>query len=93
MEAKITFANGSELTAEMSGNCFIVNEKPDFPEDLSEVTVESGEGEKVYQNVIVQECAHVDDKYWFAFVEEDPRDVEIRMLEDAIIELAEIIGG
>lgn len=93
MEAKIKFANGEELTAEMSGNCFIVNVKPSFPEDLTTITVETSDGTLEYHNAMIQECAHVDDKYWFAFVEKDPRDVEIQMLEDAILELAEIIGG
>ncbi len=93
MEATITFANGSKLTAEMNGNCFIKNSKPSFPEDLTTVTVESDNGTQVIKNAIVQDCASVDGKYWWCFVEKDPRDMEIEMLEDAIIELAEIIGG
>lgn len=93
MEATITFKSGMTITAEMSGNCFITAAAPSFPEDLSEVTVETEGNTQVYHDVIVQDCAHVDDNYWWCFVEKDPRDVEIQMLEDAILELAEIIGG
>lgn len=93
MEATITFKSGMTITAEMTGNCFIKDSKPSFPEDLSEVTVETEEQTIVYHNAMVQEAASVDGNYWWCFVEKDPRDVEIQMLEDAIIELAEIIGG
>ena len=100
MEAKIIFANGSELTAEKNGSCLIMAEKPTFPEDLSTVTVESQEETEVYHDAIVQECASIDGKFWFSFLEESPDAKTIRelqeenaMLEDAIIELAELIGG
>ena len=93
MEAKITFKDGTIINAEMNGNCFIKSAKPTFPEDLSVVTVETADQTYQYQNAIVQECAPLDSNYWWCFVEKDPRDVEIQMLEDAILELAEIIGG
>ena len=46
-KAKITFKNGIEIEAEVNGSCYIVDSKPDFPVDLSEVTVTAGEDEKV----------------------------------------------
>lgn len=70
-----------------------MNEKPEFPEDLTGLRIEKADGNLEYENPVLVECASVDNRYWFTFVEEDPRDVEIRMLEDAIIELAGLIGG
>ena len=100
MEAKVIFKNGQEITAEMNGSSLIVNEKPDFPEDLSEVTVRSADGDTVYHYALLVECASIDNRYWFTFINESESDRTIRelreenqMLEDAIIELAEIIGG
>lgn len=100
MEVTITFVDGTEMTAEKNGDSFIVDEKPMFPADLSVVTVESGEDTEVFHDAIVQECASVDGKFWFAFLEESPEARTIRelreenaILEDAIIELAELIGG
>lgn len=100
MEVTITFVDGNELIAVKNGDCFIVDEKPTFPADLSVVTVEGEEGSEIFHDAIVQECASVDGKYWFAFLEESPEAKTIRelreenaMLEDAIIELAELIGG
>lgn len=68
-KAKITFKNGLEIEAEVNGNCYIVDSKPDFPVDLSEVTVTAGEGEKVLNEVEVNEAASVDGRYWFALRE------------------------
>lgn len=100
MEVTITFVDGTELTVRKNGDCFIADEKPAFPDDLSVVTVESEEGSQIFYDAIVQECASVDGKYWFAFLEESAEEKTIRelreenaMLEDAIIELAELIGG
>lgn len=98
--AVIRFADGTELQAARNGDCFILPTPPEFPEDLSLVTVEIGEETYIYHNAKVQNCASVDEKYWFAFIEESPAEKTIRelreenaMLEDAIIELAELIGG
>lgn len=93
MEARIVFKDGTEIIAEKNGDSYIVNQKPEIPEDLSGLVIHSEEGVRTYVNPVLSECASIDGRYWFAFVEEDPRDAEIRMLEDAIIELAELIGG
>ena len=100
MEVKIKFNNGTELTVEKNGDCFIADEAPVFPDDLSVVTVESKDESEIYHDAIVQKCASVDGKFWFAFLEESPEEKTIRelreentLLENAIIELAEIIGG
>lgn len=100
METKIKFKDGTEIEVMSNGNCFIVEEEPEFPEDLSEVIVDEDGDEKTLVNVTVQECAHIDDNYWFILIEETAQERIIRelreenaMLEDAILELAEIIGG
>lgn len=68
-KAKITFKNGLEIEAEVNGSCYIVDSKPEFPVDLSEVTVTAGEDEKVLHEVEVNEAASVDGRYWFALRE------------------------
>ena len=100
MEARIIFKDGTEITAEMNGNCFITQSKPVFPADLSTVTVESEDGEKVFSNAQLIECASVDGRYWFAFNEESPMEATIRelqenndMLTECILEMSEIIYG
>ena len=66
--AKIIFKDGTELEVEANGSCFILNEKPEFPDDLSEVTIERDGNEEVLHNVGVDECASVDGRYWFTFI-------------------------
>ena len=63
MEAILTFMDGTVIEAEENGNCFIVPVEPEFPEDLSQVTVEDETGEKTLQNVTVQETASVDGRF------------------------------
>lgn len=100
MEAKITFKDKSEITAEVNGSCYITDSKPDFPKDLGIVTVEEEGSTKTYENASVQECASVDGLYWFTFIEESEQEKTIRELREdnetlaeAIVELAELIGG
>lgn len=100
MEAKIIFKDGTEITAEQNGTCYILNTKPIFPEDMTGMIIEK-ENERIeFQYPILIECASIDGRFWFSFMEE-PEDKRIirelheenSMLEDAIIELAELIGG
>ncbi len=66
----ITFLDGSVVKADRNGNSYIVDEKPSFPEDLSEVVVTDEKGkDEVYDNVQVIECASVDGRYWFGLRE------------------------
>ena len=69
MEVTITFTDGSTVEAELNGNCYITDQKPEIPDDLSEVTV-TGAEEKVYKNARLLESASVDGRYWFSFLEE-----------------------
>jgi hypothetical protein len=59
------------------------------------------ENERIeFQSPILIECASIDGRFWFSFMEEpeDKKTIrelceENKMLEDAIIELAGLIGG
>ena len=84
MKANIGFANGSEITAELNGTCFITDVKPEFPEDLTVVTVTCGDEASELHNVEIIECASVDGRYWFSFRELSPEEKRQRELEDAI---------
>ncbi len=68
-KVKITFNDGTKITAEVNGNSYIVNEKPEFPEDLTDVVVEEKGEEKAIKDGRVVECASVDGRYWFAIIE------------------------
>ena len=68
-KAKITFTNGMVVEAEENASSLITERKPDFPSDLSVVTVTGTNGEHVYKNAEIIECASVDGRYWFSFRE------------------------
>lgn len=80
----IVFHDGTELVAVRNGDCFIVAEKPDFPADLSVVTVD----EQVLENVVVVECASTGGKYWFAFRQLTPEEIWRADIENALCELS-----
>jgi len=80
----ITFKNGVSIEAEKNGDCYITNAKPQFPSDLSEVTV----GETKLKNVQLIECASVDGRYWFAFREMSETELWRANIEDALCELS-----
>ena len=81
---KIIFSDGTELVATQNGNCYIVDEKPNFPADLSTVTV----GEQELENVALVECYSNDGKYWFAFRQLTPEEIWRAEIEDALCELS-----
>ena len=67
---KIKFLNGEMITADLNGSCYIVNNKPEFPSDLSLVIVEgTGDENKEFHNAELIECASIDGRYWFSFKE------------------------
>ena len=68
-KAKIVFKNGMEIEAEENASSLIMDSKPDFPADLSFVTVIGAVGERTYKNAEIIECASIDGRYWFAFRE------------------------
>jgi len=68
MEVTLTFADGSKITAALNGNCYITNEKPEIPEDLSLIMV-SGAEERTFKNAQLVEPFSNDGRYWFSFIE------------------------
>ena len=99
MEVKITFGSGETIAAEKNGESLIAQQKPSFPDELGLVTVEGADGIRTYSDPQVVECASVDGRYWFCFVEESPQEKRIRQLAEeneilagAVEELAAIIG-
>ena len=62
---KIKFTDGTEIEAEVNATCYITDSKPTFPDDLTGVKVDG----ETLENVTLQECASVDGRYWFTFVE------------------------
>lgn len=66
-EAKIIFNDGIEITAEVNGSCYIVDTKPEFPDDLTEVVIEKDGTQETLEFAEVQECASSDGRYWFTF--------------------------
>lgn len=83
----ITFADGTEIEADHSGTCYIADDKPVFPYDLSVVTV-SGDEERIINNAQLVECFSVDGRYWFAFIERSEMDVWRAEIEDALCDLS-----
>lgn len=63
----IEFKDGSQIEAEVNGNCYITDSKPEFPEDLSEVTIKGGDDTQILKDVGILKCAAVDNRYWFTF--------------------------
>lgn len=90
MEATITFADGSVITAERNGDSFIANERPDFPADLSTVTVVSEDATNVYNNARVVECASVDHRFWWTFVETPAEELVKLRMQDNIRTIAQL---
>ena len=66
----IRFKDGTEITAEKNGTTYIVAEKPKFPDDLSEVTIEGQYGTETIKNAQIVEAAKTpgDTRYWFVIV-------------------------
>ena len=65
---RIIFRNGTTIEAEQNGNCFITDIKPAFPVPLGAVRIEGDESYRVEHAQLV-ECANVDGRYWFTFIE------------------------
>ena len=68
-KVRITFKNGMKMEAEVNGSSLITDSRPDFPSDLSSVTVTGTDGERIYRDAEIIECASVDNRYWFSFRE------------------------
>lgn len=87
-EVKITFADGTEITADMNGNSYIVDSQPTFPADLSTVEVKGDDTSITYTNAELIECASTDGRYWFSF-KQITDDEQLRADVDYLLCLAE----
>ena len=87
-EVKIIFKDGTELTVERNGSSFITDEKPTFPEDLKNITIE---GQTISNGRII-ECASVDGRYWFTITEIPQDELDKAAYDDALAELTELIA-
>lgn len=65
----ITFNDGTQITALRNATTYVVDAKPEFPEDLSDVVItdESGE-ETVFESAEIVECAGAEGKYLFTIL-------------------------
>ena len=100
MEATIKFKGGEVIVAEENGGSYITDVKPEFPEDLDDLQIETEQGVKTFAHAQLVECAHTDRAYWFSFIEADPRDIQIAelkaendMLTECILEMSEVVYG
>lgn len=71
-DVKIIFATGLEIDAKLNATTYIVQEKPDFPDNLAEVRVVCGGEETVYHNTEITEAYSDDGKYRFLISEVSP---------------------
>ncbi len=65
----IKFKDGMEIEAEQNGSSLITDSKPEFPTDLSEVIVRGEREERTVEYAELIECASIDGRYWFSFIE------------------------
>lgn len=86
----IIFADGTEVSAKKNGDCLILARKRTFPEDLSVVTISGADGDTVYHNAELVECASVDGKYWFSFIETPADKLALMRMENEIRTIATI---
>ena len=86
--ATITFNDNTLFETEQNGNNFITNQKPDFPEDLTNIKIEYNEGTQNIKNGMVVECYPLDNRYWFTIVEKPENEI----LKEQILDLECIIS-
>lgn len=90
MTVNIETGWGYRSTAEMDGNTFIMSERPDTS-GWYEVRV-WGEGvRKYYSNPTVMEVPSTDGKFHFKLLNPIPQAERIKNIEDALVELYELL--
>jgi len=88
----ILFNNGTSIEAEANGSCYITSKKPNFPEDLTGITITSESGVVHVNNGEVIEAASVDDRYWFTFreiTETEEEALQLRADVDYLLAISE----
>jgi len=72
----ITFADGTSINAELNGTSYITDNKPDFPDDLSIVTITGPKTNMTIENARIITCASVDGRFWFAILSTSQKEIE-----------------
>ena len=69
--ATISFNDGTEMEVVVNGNCFILDEAPEFPEDITEtlVTYKNGSTQEFSDPKVIECAAGFSPGYWFTLVE------------------------
>lgn len=90
---QIKFNDGTVITCEINGTSFITNEKPNFPEDFSNIMVTSEDGQVIIKNGLLIECAGNDNRYWFTIIEKPIQQLLEEQIEalQAFVEQQDII--
>lgn len=81
------------IEAEKNASSYITEEKPEFPDDLTDITVFSdGTAVEELKNATVAECASVDGRYWFALHEISNEEMESEKIKSNIEYIAMMTG-
>lgn len=79
--ATIRFSDGTELQVEVNGTCFIAEEEPEFPEDLSEVEIETADSVTVIENAkIIEASGGFEPGYWFTIAQKSALEIQAEEL-------------
>jgi len=62
----ITFNDGTIIKAVKNGTCYIVDEKPEFPDDLTNISIEESNSTTYIEFGKIVDIQSNDGKYWFA---------------------------
>lgn len=87
-KAVIKFLDGTEIEVDKSSECYVTDEVPEIPEELALVRITSEQGERIVRNAEFVECASVDGRYWFTFIETPEIDRRLTEIEDALCDLS-----
>ena len=77
----IAFKDGTQIEADLNGNCYVTDSQPSFPADLSEVTVTSQDQTQIFHHAVITECASVDGRYWWVFTEMSEAERSMRQIQ------------
>ena len=69
--ARIIFNDGTEIEAEVNGTNLITDEEPEFPSDLTNITIERDGGMEVIADGKIIESFPLDNRYWFIIIQKD----------------------
>ena len=84
---QIIFKNGMTLSVTQNASTYTAPERPDFPEDLTDITIIGDEGRKTIANGMIVDCYAEGEGYHFAIIEKPYQMV----LEEKLSEQDDII--